>query len=428
MHIGYRLKKLREEKNLSQKTVSIGIVSTSHYSNIENGRFEPSNEVLLLLAERLEVPSEYLHRIREENVEIQKYLMEYEMLIASSEGNIDSFLKKNHTKFIYIVSLKQEVMFNLLKYLEHLKFGRINEAQKHYVAEIACIPQKYIAEANLQMLEKYQYVTGLHHYYTRNYADSILHFKEALHLTKDELLSAKINYNIALALYQEHDYGTALNYTKKALGQYMDLHCWKQCGDCYNLVAALYLEQYKVDEAKKYIEKGFSIIADEMTGTLANLYHNLAIFYFIKKDFMQALEKVNRSLEVKKALEVGNLFATKKLKIEILFELEDFQAIQSCLGRLRKMASSDLEQAHLHKIDALLYYSMREYEQFERLMIHCTEVFLENKQWVDLKESSHHLALYYVNQKKYKSAYTYQEYGIHAYRHIVMELKGGDEL
>lgn len=428
MHIGSRLKRLREEKNLSQKAVSAGIVSTSHYSNIESGRFEPSNEVLFLLAERLNVPSSYLHRIHEENFKLQKLLMEYERLIAEEKGGIDSFLIKNDSNFLYIASLKQEIMYNVLKYLEHLKLGRISDAQKHYLEEIACIPKGYIADANLSILEKYQYVTGLYFYYERKYAASIGHFKESLHLSTDELMSAKINYNLALAYYHESDYGCTLVYAKQALRLYMDMHCWKECGDCYNLVAALYIDLHELDEAEKYINKGFSILAEEVTNTYGNLYHNLAVIHNVKKEYVQALEMVNRSLEVKKAIRSSNQFSSKKLKIDMLFELKDFETLQICLRQLREEVSNELEEAHLLRIEANMYFSMREYEQYERHMIRCIDLFLENEDWMSLKDVSREFSAYYADQKKYKSAYTYQEYSTRAYRHMMKELKGGEKI
>ena len=104
---------------------------------------------------------------------------------------------------------------------------------------------------------------------------SISHFEDALHLTREESLSAKINYNISLALYQLYDYSAAHIYAKRAKEQYMHMHNWAKSGDCYNLIAALYLEQHKPKEARRYIDKGFSVLGTSMTETHGRLYHNL---------------------------------------------------------------------------------------------------------------------------------------------------------
>ena len=88
MHIGSRIRRLRESRSLTQKEASSGIISTSHYSNIESGRFEPSNDVLELLADRLDVPICYFQRIYEDDAASPKNITEYEELLSSDmKGN-----------------------------------------------------------------------------------------------------------------------------------------------------------------------------------------------------------------------------------------------------------------------------------------------------------------------------------------------------
>lgn len=56
-HAGALLREWRERRNLSQLALATGsAVSTRHLSYIENGRARPSREMILHLAERLEVP------------------------------------------------------------------------------------------------------------------------------------------------------------------------------------------------------------------------------------------------------------------------------------------------------------------------------------------------------------------------------------
>lgn len=427
MHIGTRLKKLREDRNVSQKEVSLGIVSTSHYSNIESGRFEPSSEVLYLLAKRLNVPTTYFQRIHEDDSKLQKWLNAYEQILGGSEESVHAFLKKHTANFSYIPSFKQEIMFNLLKYLELAKFGHISKAQTHYSSAIKNISKEYLANISKPLLEKYTYITGLFNYFAREYQTSIVYFKNSLHFTEDEIICAKINYNIALSLYHVYDYGKALVYAKQALRLYMDLHNWNKCGDCYNLIAALYLEQYKMEEAKKYISKGISILTSEKSETHANLYHNFAFALLKEGEDIQALENINRCLEVKKSIKCTNLFPAMKLKAEILLQLGDLQTMHNSLPRLKESVNSDLlYQAQFYYLEAMLYHSMREYIQYEQKMKQCTNGFLENKDWKNLKIAAHHFSQYFAGLKKYKNAYTYQELCIQAYQRMTMESKGGE--
>ncbi|WP_420167139.1 helix-turn-helix domain-containing protein [Caldalkalibacillus thermarum] len=51
---------IRRSLGVSQEWVAKGIVSRSHYSNIENGRYMPAPDVLELIAKKLNVPDKYL--------------------------------------------------------------------------------------------------------------------------------------------------------------------------------------------------------------------------------------------------------------------------------------------------------------------------------------------------------------------------------
>lgn len=428
VHLGTRLKKLREAKGLSQKEISHGIVSTSHYSNIESGRFDPSHDVLHLLANKLEVPTSYFYKIYEDHPDLQVLLIQYEKLLNTNEKEVQGFLTKHVNKLTYISSIKQEILFNLLKYLELVRFAQITLAQNHYTSEIKIIPTDYIDQASNSILEKYTFVTGIYQYFNREYKKSIRYFLDSLHLTKDEVLSAKLNYNISMALYNSYDYGTALVYAKQALGLYMHFHDWDKCGHCYNLIAALYMEQHKMEDAKHYIEKGSSIITDKKSKLYADVCHNQAYFFYLEKEYMQALREINRSLEILQQHQSKNAFNAMKLKVEIVLKLKDFKTLHTFLPHLKEAISSEIEQDQLTYLEATIYYFMGEYEEYEQKMRSCIAGFRINKDWKSLKTAAHHFSNYFAEQKKYKNAYTYQELCILSYSNMTFELKGGEEI
>ncbi|MFS0689283.1 helix-turn-helix transcriptional regulator [Sporosarcina sp. 179-K 8C2 HS] len=427
MHIGSRIRRLRESRGLNQKEASSGIISTSHYSNIESGRFEPSSDVLELLADRLDVPISYFQRIHEDDALLQNLLLEYEELLSSNMKAIPQFIDKHHKRFAYISSIHQEIMFHLLKYTELVKLGRIPEAQAHYSSEVAHIPQKFFENASRALLEKYTYISGVYYYFKKDYMASISHFEDALHLTIEESLSAKINYNISLALYKLYDYGTAHVYAKRAKEQYLHMHNWVRSGDCYNLIAALYLAQHKQTEARRYIDKGFSVLGSPMSETHGRLYHNLATVLMKENDYALALKTVNQCIDLKKQLKCTTLFDSQLLKLKILIRLGDLMALRESINRLQVSIQNELEQANLDYFEAKLYHALGEYELYEQKMKNCIYHLHENEDWNELKDAARHLSLHYETNKKYKNAFKFQELCIDAYRRLTMELKGGEE-
>ncbi|MCG7346478.1 helix-turn-helix domain-containing protein [Sporosarcina sp. ACRSL] len=425
MHIGSRIRRLREREGLTQKEASSGIISTSHYSNIESGRFEPSSDVLEMLAERLNSPIAYFQKTHEDDACLQQLLTEYEELLSSDLKGIPGFLIKHSQQFTHIPSITQEIMFNLLKYTELLKVGKIPEAQTHYSSEIAYIPQTFFENASKSLFEKYTYTSALFYYFNKDYEASISHFEDTLYLTRDESLCAKINYNISLVFFQQFDYGTAHIYAKRAKRQYMHLHNWAKAGDCYNLIAALYLAQHKTKEAKRYIDKGFSVLGTSTTVTHGRLYHNLAFVQMEEQEYIQALETVNKCIELKKKLKCDSLFDSQLLKLRILFHLGDLLALRESMNRLQP--SNELNKAHLDYVEAKLYYALREYDLYEQKMKNCIHYLYANEDWKVVKDAARHLSIYYEANKKYKNAYKYQELCIEVYRRLTMELKGGEE-
>lgn len=427
MHIGSRIRRLRESRSLTQKDASSGIISTSHYSNIESGRFEPSIDVLESLAERLDVPLAYFQRVHEDDAGLQKLLAEYEELLASDLKGIPGFLNKHCKQFVYISSIHQEIMFHLLKYTELVKVGQIPDAQAYYSTEIAYIPQAFFENASRLLLEKYTFISGLFYYFKRNYKASIIHFQDALHLTREESLSAKINYNISLAFHKLNDYGTAHVYALRAKQQYIHLHNWAKSGDCYNLIAALYLEQHKPKEARQYIDKGFSVLRSSMTETHGRLYHNLAFVLMEENDYAQALKTVNQCIELKKQLKCKTLFDSYLLKLRILFQHGDLLALRDSLNRLQSTIENELEQVNVDYYEGKLYYALGEYDLYEQKMKNCIRHLHANEDWKKLKDAARHISLYYESIKKYKNAYKFQGLCIEAYERLTMEVKGGVE-
>ena len=59
--ISERLKQLRKEKNISQKTISNAIgITLSAYSNYEQGIREPAIEIIIKLCKYFEISADYL--------------------------------------------------------------------------------------------------------------------------------------------------------------------------------------------------------------------------------------------------------------------------------------------------------------------------------------------------------------------------------
>lgn len=100
-----RIKHLRRENNLSQKVVASAIgISQGNYSGLENGKFDPSLETLINIAEyydmsidELVTPFRIVYEVSDSAKSIAK---QYDMLPVSDQIEIQKIfeikMKKNH--------------------------------------------------------------------------------------------------------------------------------------------------------------------------------------------------------------------------------------------------------------------------------------------------------------------------------------------
>ena len=106
MEVGQLLKKIRLEKNLSQKKVSEGILSRSHLSELENGKYYCSYDKFLMLLRRLNISLlEFEERLEESKLRIEDFnLVRFVQIVNSNDvekirtlqKNIDEQIKLDH--------------------------------------------------------------------------------------------------------------------------------------------------------------------------------------------------------------------------------------------------------------------------------------------------------------------------------------------
>lgn len=424
LHIGKRLKEMRKRSEKSQDQVGHGIISTSHFSNIEGGRFVPSQDILYLLADRLAVPYTYFEDIHIDDPDLAVLLKEYQRIIEGGElAQIESFYHENESKFEFIPSLNQELYFSLLRILDLINANRIEDANQLYnnkVVNYVDPSQVYMLSAEIR--EKYFYVTGLIHYIKKNYEESIHNFRKTITLTTDSMLKARLTYNVALSLFYLYEYTSALKYSLKAKELYLNLHDWARTADCYNLTALLYKEVNDYESAESYINKGFDILQDESKKTYALLLHNLALIKIDKKLDEEALEILNRCIALKEKHNFNNLFISYRSKMKIYLDRNDIESFKNMMEIASLACKSDSDNTHLHVFQAQLNKYQKNYIEYENLMDSSIKYFFEIEDWKSVKSISDEFANYYVERKQYKKAYQIQKMELHATKKIYREL------
>lgn len=407
--IGNRIRRIRKVKGLAAGDVCSGIVSPSHFSNIENSRFSPAPDTLLLIADRLMVPRSYFTNIYEDSLEVEKRLRELERKIEDGDAEgIRTFLENHKKSLMYISSIKQEMQFYLLYFLALVNIEAANEAVKLYEDTIAHF-DIHPSSINLADQQKYNHISGLYYYYIKDYEKSIHFFKKVLEVKENQAIRAKISFNIALALSNLRRFEEAFTFAKTATILYLRLHNWENTGSCYNLLAFIMREQGKLQESEEYIQKGFDIVGEGSVPLQARLFHNLALIHKDRNEYDKAIDCIDRSIEAKQMHGQSELFLSLRVKLDILLESKDFLAFKRTLVLAEKHCRTGNDKAHFNYLNARFHFLFEDMVIYERLMKEAIELLLTGESGQLLIDASEHFSEFYEKSNKYKKALYYQK-------------------
>ncbi|WP_203249140.1 tetratricopeptide repeat protein [Sporosarcina beigongshangi] len=407
MHIGTRLKELRTIRGLTQATLSHGITSAPHYSNIEGGHFATSQDILLLLAKRLSVPSAYLTNGHVQDKKIAILLKQYEHIL--NEDRLEealSFREAHEKSFTYIYSLHQELHFKLLRCLDLFKIRELVAFKHFYIEKIApYIDQDTLHNLSTHIQESFNYISGLYYYVKAEHEACIPFFINVLKSNENPLIQARLNFNIALANFRLNQYTTALEFAEKSQRLYLNLHDWNKTSECYNLIAVLYKSLNNLERAEFYIQKGLHIINNETEEIYFKLLHNLVLIYRVKEQYDEALELIKKCILLKQNYNPDNLFISYRSKLTILLKMGDIDGVINDIELARASCKSTLDKMHLQAIEGQLCLLQNRDSDYAKLIEECIDYYFENKKWKSLKDISEELAKYFAQKKQYKKAY-----------------------
>lgn len=409
MNIGLRLKKARSKLGLSQSDVCNGIISVTHYSNIESGRYSPSNDTVTFLAERLSLPLEYIKPKENYCPKIEFILTDFLNFLYDEDNNkVSQLIEKNSEDLKYISSYEQEFYYNLLYshwcYLSNNNFTDFFEKEiKQYMIE--SIFQSYKTETK----GMYYYIEGLYFYTKNNNVESLHSFHKALQNIQTDQMRARLYYNLAFCYYQLFSYLIAKDFAKEAYNLYLHLHNWTKVAGCYNLYAVIHRLLGKLEIAEEYLKKGLDIAEKEQNMILtAILLHNLALVYRDNNKYTLALQTINECIAQKEKTNLNTLLSYNT-KLEILFLLEDTEKFKLLLEILKKENMTEVQYSSLIYLEAQMAFVEEDYNTYEKRMISAISFFKKHHVLNSLEKSTLELSHYYENNKQYKKALQYSQ-------------------
>lgn len=390
-------------KGFSREYVYTGIVSNSHFSNIEKGRYQPPTETLRLMAKRLDVPSHYLTDFYEDDSEIVEVIECIESGIKNHQfQQAQSIFNKYQEKLTYVSSVWQELNLNLLRFDVYANLHQNDEAKKLFERELQGIIDLQDVPPELQY--KYLKICGTYFFMQKDYEQSLLHYQQALNSSYAVADQIPVRYNLALCYYQLGNIEKACNSLNKVLHYELRIQNWIAAIHSYNLFGALFQKEKDYQQAQSYYQYGIALselIQLKEVLIIGKLYHNLGLVYFEQENYEEAEKMLLHCLELRKDAPQIDKVKTIYLLINIYIKQGSLNRADDKLEQYKAVIPNSLVIFSRAKIA----YAQQNYDDFEQYILQAMRLFEEEKEDVYLVEALEYYIPYLEEKRKYKQAY-----------------------
>jgi HTH-type transcriptional regulator, quorum sensing regulator NprR len=401
MHIGKRILYLRRRAGLSQSDLGRGIISSTHLSNVESGRYIPSMDILESMAKRLNVPLDYLCSWKLSDEAVQLQLSELRELIITDPTSASLIIEDLSKSFIS--SIQQEIHFALLSASHKLKNNEEYNDQLEFINLFIDGDEQLPSQ---EIKKSYYYFNALKNYRCNNLKESFSNFYVLSTILDKPNLKAPILYNLALISKKLIRFDQSYSFAKQSLDIYREIHNWEKIGELYNFIGVLQIDKNDLDSATEYLSKAKEVAEmKNIQHLLARINHNLGWIYSTEGETDQAITLLVESLKVKKT----NVILTYTILIECYLKKNAIDAAKELTVEAFSHCQNPTEQ-HLVLLQ-VADIKMQEGFGGEHLAIieDAISYFTKNNDLVNLKGLHKKLGDYYFSHKKYKLAATHYQ-------------------
>ncbi|TCI42941.1 tetratricopeptide repeat protein [Exiguobacterium sp. SH3S2] len=327
---GNLIKIERMRRNMKQSVLARGICSVSYLSKIENNQTSPSEEVLELIFEKLDlsVPlyfdfSEQIDKIKSEILELLK-----EAVLTRKDIDKHEKLKKYLTN--PVVSQSKELYIMLLVTLT--RFGMMPGGDQKYFVEVGWIEDQLNRDDQL----RYTLIKCLKSFQD-NEKEKALELLEKLneHLPSSGIHDwemADMRYIMGGLYYRATEYLQAIENVKSALNYFQDNFYLERIVECHLIIGLSHKRRRRLTDALSHYQRAVKVIsATDLKNYNGMLYNNMGEIYSALGDQDKALEYFMQSFTYK--VEVKSKLYSVLSLIEAYSNYNDREGILNWLSK-----------------------------------------------------------------------------------------------
>lgn len=405
--IGNFIKQERLNQNIKQITLSKGLCAVSHLSKIENNQVKPSNQLIKLLIERL-------------NLDWKDLSTEEEEVFVSFVANVykDAIQKRDQEKIREILSEITNSAYNFKSMKNYVDYSlyvfrlylivRQNDKISPLVTVLDSIQQQIDGKQDFI----YNLNLGLVFYEEGDYSTSLLMLEKSLpslmSLSFDEWELADFYNVLSLSYLMNNEYSNAMEYANRSLHFYRNNLLLHRAVD-NNIVIG---NAHKKLKNFKKAEENYLLVSNDLnlTDNVGMVNQNLGSLYSVQGEYEKAIDLFKQSYQIK-----VNLPGKESLLRTIFSLVKEFskhkdkvQVLRWCTIGLEQIGDIEKVFQKTYKHHFQIYYSFHNGgEHLESLLkaaiTHFTEI--DHKRY--LKKYLILAANIYYDHGKYKLAAQY---------------------
>ncbi|MBC5637445.1 helix-turn-helix transcriptional regulator [Ornithinibacillus sp. BX22] len=407
INLGKSIKINRLRANMTQADLANGIISVSYLSKIENGTAEPTNEIMQLLGEKLNLYQADL----EDQITNQTIIRWFLYLLRSHKEEairlydqinfaLPNGIDKQLLSLIDIHKLSYYVLVNNLEAAGQLLISLHKSSKK------------------FNDIEKYYYYKYAGNYYYKQlaYKKSLAFYQKAENQLNPELFhqdeeTHNLYYLIALAASKNRQTHLCLLYSKKALKYYQNNYELKECAECHILLGISYRRINDIEQSKANYNQAIKLAKRfENNETLILCYQNLGKLFSSIEKSNEAIKYYKKSYELRKNAAIHRKLTPISSLMKEYYKTGDLENTKKWLeiGTNLSNEINPYDSIHVYEFKVYHYLINGFNDSFESLTIdHIIPFFSEKQMHFEASTYIKLLADYYFENRKYKLSATY---------------------
>jgi HTH-type transcriptional regulator, quorum sensing regulator NprR len=400
---------------MTQDDLAQGIISIPYLSKIENNLIVPSEDVIQLLCERLEINP---HNTEDKKVEDLLDKLGETLLRNKKEESLDLITQLEEAKDFF-EDPTTVMLFRVYKIRYFTLVGAYEKAKEIYLS----VKEEY-DHFNQTVRYLYHKHAGNLHYVLSSFQESKVDLQEAIKCLPlgmkhyhDE--KADTLYLTTLTYSKLGSDASAIQHANECLKFYQSTYHFKKCAEIHLILGVSYRRIKNIDEAIVHYEHAKNISAKiDYDSLLGKIEHNLGYLNSLKGNHEKAIFHFKNSLEMKNNDQVGKLNTYLSLLIEYhkIGDNEKTEYYLEITEELAKDVHPDTIKAQLYGLKIYKYLLSDRHDELEKLLKTTALPFFKKTNLFLYGAYSQLLAEHYEALGRYKLAVHYYKTTLSVYK------------